>query len=172
MNSLVRRFSYIAIVLAVLGMTACSDEKKASSASPSNTDFLTTFDVYKSPTCGCCNDWIKHLEQAGFEAETHHPTDLNKVKRDHGIPPSYQSCHTAVSQDGYVFEGHIPARFIQQFMDNPPSNAIGLAVPSMPPGSPGMEMGDRFHPYSVFLLKADGTNAVFAEVKNAQDQYK
>ena len=73
-----------------------------------------------------------------------------------------QSCHTGVSADGYFFEGHIPAKFVTAFLANPPENAAGLAVPGMPAGSPGMEMGDRFNPYSVILVKKDGTTEVYA----------
>ncbi|HBO96388.1 MAG TPA: hypothetical protein DD667_24145 [Gammaproteobacteria bacterium] len=109
------------------------------------------------------------MEDSGFEAKIHHPADLNRVKDDYGVAPEYQSCHTAVTSDGYVFEGHIPARFVQQFLENPPAGAIGLSVPGMPAGSPGMEMGDRFMPYQVWLLKKDGSAEVFASV-NSRDQ--
>ncbi|QQD20136.1 hypothetical protein I6N98_09805 [Spongiibacter nanhainus] len=109
------------------------------------------------------------MEDVGFDTETHHPSDLNRIKNDYGITPEFQSCHTAVSSDGYVFEGHIPARFVQQFLENPPDDAIGLSVPGMPAGSPGMEMGDRFTAYKVWLLKKDGSADVFASV-NSRDQ--
>ncbi len=128
-------------------------------------------DLYKSPTCGCCGKWAEHAEDRGFSLTTHHPADLNKVKLERGVAASYQSCHTAVSAEGFVFEGHIPARFIQQFLAAPPADAIGLAVPAMPAGSPGMEMGDRFTPYQVLLLKRDGSAAVFAEVNTPLEQY-
>ena len=83
----------------------------------------------------------------------------------------YQSCHTAVSQSGYVFEGHVPAKFIQQFLQNPPKNALGLAVPAMPLGAPGMEMGDRFLPYRIMLLNQNGSATLYATVNNAKEQY-
>ncbi|AUD80056.1 hypothetical protein CW740_05995 [Kangiella profundi] len=109
------------------------------------------------------------MEDAGFEAKIHHPADLNRIKADHGIAPKYQSCHTAVTSDGYVFEGHIPAHFVQQFLENPSEGSIGLSVPGMPVGSPGMEMGNKFMPYQVWLLKNDGSAEVFASV-NSRDQ--
>lgn len=128
-------------------------------------------DLYKSPTCGCCGKWAEHAEERGFSLTTHHPADLNKLKLERGIAPQYQSCHTVISADDYVFEGHIPARFIQQFLAAPPADAIGLSVPAMPAGSPGMEMGDRFTPYQVLLLKRDGSAEVFAKVNTPLEQY-
>ena len=94
----------------------------------------------------------------------HHPADLNKIKADKGIAPRYQSCHTAVSSDGYVFEGHIPGHIIQQFLADPPKDVIGLAVPGMPAGSPGMEVGDRRDEYDVLLLSKDGSHTVYEHV--------
>ncbi len=131
-----------------------------------------TLDVYKSPTCGCCGKWVDHMAERGFSLTTHHPTDLYQVKRDKGIALDNQSCHTAVSADGYVFEGHIPARYVQQFLDNPPAGARGLVVPAMPVGSPGMEVEDRFMPYDVLLLKEDGSMEVFVKVTSSQQQYE
>jgi hypothetical protein len=83
----------------------------------------------------------------------------------------FHSCHTAISTDGFVFEGHIPAKYIQTFLANRPQNVIGLAVPAMPAGSPGMEMGDRFSPYKVLLLNKDGTYSTFSNVENQKEQY-
>ena len=127
--------------------------------------------VYKSPTCGCCGKWIEHAEGYGFDSEIFHPRDLNAVKNEYGIPPRYRSCHTAVSPDGYVFEGHIPAKIVREFLNAPPEDAIGLTVPAMPVGSPGMEVGDNFMPYQVLLLKTGGAIEVFAEVSALSDQY-
>ncbi len=127
-------------------------------------------DVYKSPTCGCCVDWITHIEDNGFRAKTHHPEDLDRLKADKGIARHLQSCHTGVTQEGYVFEGHVPARYIQQFLEDTPEGAIGLSVPGMPVGSPGMEIGDRFTPYQVILLKTDGNAEVYASIQSPADQ--
>ena len=126
--------------------------------------------VYKSPTCGCCEKWVTHMEEAGFSAVSRHPDNLNALKQQLGIKPGMHSCHTAVSTDGYVFEGHIPARYVQAFLANPPVDAIGLSVPAMPVGSPGMEVGDRFMPYQVLLLKQDGGTEVYAAVATAAQQ--
>lgn len=132
---------------------------------------VIAMDVYKSPSCGCCGKWVDHAEGRGFSFTTHHPADLNKLKTEWGIAPQYQSCHTVVSDDGYVFEGHIPARFLQQFLAAPPADALGLSVPAMPMGSPGMEMGDRFTPYQVLLLKRDGSAEIYGQVSSPLEQY-
>ena len=121
--------------------------------------------VHKTPTCGCCKKWVKHLEANSFSTMIKDHQNLQKVKEQHSIKPKYQSCHTAVSQDGYVFEGHIPSKFIKQFLANPEANAIGLSVPGMPLGSPGMEVEGRFMPYDVLVLYKDGSSKVYAEVR-------
>ena len=121
--------------------------------------------VHKTPTCGCCKKWVKHLEANNFSTMIKDHQNLQKVKEQHSIKPKYQSCHTAVSQDGYVFEGHIPSKFIKQFLANPEADAIGLSVPGMPLGSPGMEVEGRFMPYDVLVLFQDGSSKVYAEVR-------
>ena len=121
--------------------------------------------VHKTPTCGCCKKWVKHLEANNFSTMIKDHQNLQKVKEQHSIKPKYQSCHTAVSQDGYVFEGHIPSKFIKQFLANPEADAIGLTVPGMPLGSPGMEVEGRFTPYDVLVLYKDGSTKVYAEVR-------
>jgi len=128
------------------------------------------FQVYKSPTCGCCGEWIEHLNNSGFTTAAHHPDDLALLKEQKGVGAEYQSCHTAVSQQGYVFEGHVPASVMEEFLAAPPEGAIGLAVPGMPVGSPGMEMGDRFTPYNVLLLLRDGGSEVYRHIASASEQ--
>lgn len=119
--------------------------------------------VYKSATCGCCGDWIDHMERLGFGIDAVNVGNIVEVKARYGIEPRLQSCHTAVSHEGYVFEGHIPGKMIQAFLDNPPKGAKGLSAPGMPMGSPGMEMG-RFAPYNVLLVNEDGTISVYERV--------
>ncbi len=158
MKSVVKKMLWSLAISLLPGVAACSDNTELATASSLQDRQVerVTLDVYKSRTCRCCNKWITHLEASGFEANVHHPANLNKLKSDKGIVPRYQSCHTAVSKDGYAFEGHIPADIIQRFLAHPPPNAIGLAVPGMPVGSPGMEMGNRYDEYDVLLLKQDG----------------
>ena len=121
--------------------------------------------VHKTPTCGCCKMWMKHVEKNGFTAYGQDHQDLMKIKEKYNIEPQYRSCHTAVSSDGFIFEGHIPSKYIKQFLSEDHPEAIGLSVPGMPLGSPGMEVEDRFMPYDVLILFKDGTSKVYAEVR-------
>jgi hypothetical protein len=168
MMNYLTRYLVLFLFIAVIPATAslAGDDTAQDNAEP------VELDVYKSPTCGCCSVWIDHLEERGFLAKVHHPSDLNKVKREYGVPARYQSCHTAVSKDGYIFEGHIPAYIIERFLDEKPADAIGLTVPGMPVGSPGMESGDNFMPYQVLLIKASGTPEVYTEVRTREEQYR
>ncbi len=127
--------------------------------------------VLKSPTCGCCEGWMEHLDESGFSTRYEHPADLNQRKAELSIAPQYQSCHTGISKQGFVFEGHVPAKFIAAFIDNPPAGAIGLSVPGMPIGTPGMEMGERFTPYTVWALQQDGSARPYAQVATAAEQF-
>lgn len=126
--------------------------------------------VYKDPNCGCCKEWIDHAQSHGMSATTEHPEDLSLFKERYGVPDTMRSCHTTVTADGYVFEGHVPAKYLAQFLASPPSDAIGLAVPGMPVGSPGMEYQDKFMPYQVMQLNKDGSNSVYADIKSPQQQ--
>ncbi len=129
-----------------------------------------TFSVYKDPNCGCCGNWVKHMKANNFNLNVHNATNLDEIKAEQGIAPRYRSCHTAITNTGYVFEGHVPAKFILKFLQNPPLNAIGLSVPAMPMGAPGMEMGDRFLAYRILLLNKDGSSSVYATIKNKKEQ--
>jgi hypothetical protein len=119
--------------------------------------------IYKSPSCGCCEEWVKHIEQAGFTTRIQHPDNLNEIKEQLAVAPLYQACHTAVAQ-GYVFEGHIPAVVMQRFLAEAPGAALGLAVPGMPLGSPGMDTDQAFRPYKVLRLNKDGSSTPYARV--------
>ena len=110
---------------------------------------------HKSPYCGCCTDWTVHMQEAGFTVTEKLHDNMNAVKQKLGVTPELASCHTA-EIDGYVFEGHIPADDIKAFLENPPRNAVGLAVPGMPVGSPGMEYGDKKDEYSVYAFNDKG----------------
>jgi hypothetical protein len=122
-----------------------------------------SIEVWKSPTCGCCGKWVEHLEANGF-AVTAKITSyemLDRIKRQAGIADKLASCHTA-EIDGYVVEGHVPAEDIKRLVEERP-DAIGLTVPNMPIGSPGMEQPDgTTEPYDVLLVKKDGSTEVFA----------
>lgn len=116
-------------------------------------------EVWKSPTCGCCAEWVKHVESAGFRVSVR-DTGNNAARARLGIPAPLGSCHTA-EVAGYAIEGHVPAREIRRLLAERP-DARGLAVPGMPIGSPGMEQGPRRDAYDVLLVRKDGTTAVFA----------
>jgi hypothetical protein len=132
---------------------AAEDTKLDSSLIAADREKLT---LYKSPTCGCCQGWADNV-QTSFAIQSESTEDMAAVKERFGVPAPMQSCHTSVSESGYVFEGHIPARVIEAFMANPPEGAKGLAVPGMPIGSPGMEVGDQFTPFTVYLLTDTGS---------------
>jgi hypothetical protein len=120
-----------------------------------------TVDVYKSPTCGCCSNWVEHLRAQGFVVNATNVDDIAAVKAKYGVPRSVQSCHTAVV-DGYVIEGHVPAADVQRLLKERP-NVVGLAVPGMPVGSPGMEVeGVKAQPYDVMAFDKQGQATVFA----------
>lgn len=110
-------------------------------------------EVYKSASCGCCTGWVKHLEANGFTVKANDVANPSDYREKFGIPKALGSCHTAMVQ-GYAIEGHVPASEIKRLLKERPK-AKGLAVPSMPMGSPGME-GNRNDPYDVLLVQADG----------------
>lgn len=121
----------------------------------------TTMQVWKDPTCGCCKDWIAHLEKSGF-ATTVIEQGNSAARARLGMPQKFGSCHTALIQ-GYVIEGHVPAADIQRLLKDKPK-ALGLSVPGMPIGSPGMDgpaYGGRRDAYQVLLIQRDGSNTVF-----------
>jgi len=119
-------------------------------------------DVKKTASCGCCIGWIKHLEGAGYKVRPENlPMSLlTQFKLKHGITSKLASCHTG-RVAGYTIEGHVPVREIKRLLAEKP-DAIGLSVPEMPTGSPGMEYGTQRDAYDVLLIKKDGTAEVFA----------
>ena len=121
--------------------------------------------VYKSPSCSCCGAWVSHMHSAGFRGIVRDVPDLHPVKKKLGVAPDLWACHTAVI-DGYVIEGHVPAREVIRLLNDRPK-AIGLAVPGMPIGSPGMEQGDRRDPFQVILFSSTD-RLVFAEYHQQQ----
>jgi hypothetical protein len=121
---------------------------------------LGTVEVFRSPSCGCCGKWVEHLRQNGFQVQTHDVNDISATRKQLGMPDQLGSCHTA-RIGGYVVEGHVPASDIRRLLKDKPK-ALGLAVPSMPPGSPGMESA-RPVPYQTLLVQTDGTSKLFAQ---------
>jgi hypothetical protein len=117
--------------------------------------------VYKDPSCGCCTKWVEHLRAAGLRPAVHDRSDMDALKDSLGVPASLRSCHTAVAGK-YVIEGHVPAADISRLLSTAPKGVLGLAVPDMPAGSPGMEMPGRRDPYDVTAFSANGKTSVFA----------
>ena len=120
---------------------------------------LPVVEVYKSAQCGCCKFWAEHLQKNGFRVILHDVDDVPAAREKLGMPDRYGSCHTAKAGE-YLVEGHVPAADIKRLLKERPS-AIGLAVPAMPPGSPGMESDDPV-PYDTLLVGKDGKAKIFA----------
>ena len=115
--------------------------------------------VFKSATCGCCAKWNDHMRTAGFNVNSTDLPDVAPVKDKHGVPAALRSCHTAVV-GGYVIEGHVPADVIKKLLRERP-DVVGIAVPGMPMGSPGME-GSRVDSYNVMSFDKSGATKVYA----------
>ena len=152
-----RYLSLIVFLMTLSGESSDIDKK--------NIDSRFDLLVHKTPTCGCCKKWVDHMEDSGFAVRTEDHQSLIMIKDDLKIEPIYRSCHTAISSEGYFFEGHVPSRYVLQFLSESNPDAIGLSVPGMPLGSPGMEVDNRFTPYDVLIHFQDGTSKVYAQVR-------
>lgn len=152
-----KRITFLGVVL--LWLTACAaaqPDKQTSSASDK-----PVITVYKSPTCGCCSDWVAHMADNGYSVITEYVDDMTPIKSRYQVPHQLQSCHTA-TVDGYVIEGHVPASEIDKLLTERPT-IVGLTVPGMPIGSPGMETpGVAAQPYDVLTFDAAGSTQVYA----------
>lgn len=127
---MITRRSFVCVTVAALTLG------KFARASARDTPLVS---VYKSPACGCCGEWVRHMRANGFRVETHDVADVMPVKRQYRVPDEFVSCHTAVI-GGYAIEGHVPASDVKRLLRERP-NIRGLAVPGMVAGSPGMEQG-------------------------------
>lgn len=171
---------YTSLLLVAITLSACSKAPVPESIKPKASSSISQgskaqsaelFKVYKTPTCGCCGIWVDHLNENGILTTVENMDSLDDVKKQFKLGAELQSCHTGVSSEGYFFEGHIPAKFIAQFLENPPEGAAGLTVPGMPIGSPGMEVGDRFSPYEILLVTNNGATKVYASISSAEEQF-
>ncbi len=122
-------------------------------------DSLPVVEVWKTPTCGCCGKWVKHMEAAGFKVQVHDLDNLDAIRQQHGITPALASCHTAVAGK-YVIEGHVPASDVRRLLKEQP-DALGLTAPGMPQGSPGMDVPGS-PAFQVLSIGKDGKTAVYA----------
>ncbi|MDL5034682.1 DUF411 domain-containing protein [Pelomonas sp. APW6] len=141
---------------ATLGLPRIARSAPATPAAPG-----PQIQIWKGPACGCCKDWIRHLETQGFRVAAVHDSGNTEARQRLGIDLRYGSCHTAWV-GGYAIEGHVPAREILRLLRERPK-AIGLAVPAMPLGSPGMDGPEypRKDPYDVLLIAPDGSARVY-----------
>ena len=145
----------------MLSMVACATSPLALAAPPQDAP-RPQLKVWKDPNCGCCKDWVAHLEQNGLSAQVADEGNTEARQRL-GMPARYGSCHTALVQ-GYVIEGHVPAADVLRLLRERPK-AVGLAVPGMPIGSPGMDgpmYGGKRQPYQVLLILQDGSSRVYS----------
>lgn len=151
------RRSFVAVLPFIF--VACSGQAGGARESAS-TKKASSLTVYKTPSCGCCNAWVEHVKASGFDVRTIEVADTAPVAAQYAVPRALRSCHTAVVE-GYAIEGHVPAREIRRLLEERPDIA-GLAVPGMPIGSPGMEMGNRRDSYQVIAFNQNGQGRVFA----------
>ncbi len=148
-----------ASAMAFAAMPCLARAATATAAPPASN--APQMEVWKDPNCGCCNDWVEHLRAAGFRVSVQDSGNA-AVRQRLGLPPRLGSCHTALV-GGYLVEGHVPAADVQRLLRDKPQ-ALGLAVPGMPIGSPGMDgavYGGRRDAYDVLLVARDGSSSVF-----------
>lgn len=117
--------------------------------------------MYKSPTCGCCTKWALKMKDEKFDVKEVGVENVVEIKKHLRIPLELSSCHTAMV-DGYIIEGHVPANEVQRLLNEKPSDIVGLSVPGMPIGSPGMEQGNLREKYDVLAILKDGSTKVYA----------
>lgn len=120
--------------------------------------------VYRSPSCGCCGKWLEHLKKNNFNVKDMVISDVQAIKDKYGVPGEMASCHTALV-NGYVIEGHVPANDIYTLLKTKPK-IVGIAVPGMPAGTPGMEMGGKKDPYQVVSFDNEKHYRVFNSYEN------
>ena len=182
MNRAFQKIASLVVVLtASFFVLGCGSEGRAADASASESPSLTSMQemqtqatavstapadaptvmVYKAPTCGCCEGWVEHLRENGWEVTVEDRNDIDQIKNLLGIPVQLRSCHTA-EIGNYLVEGHVPASDIRRLLEEGPRVA-GLSAPGMPIGSPGMEVpGREPQPYDVLAFDGDGRTTVFA----------
>jgi hypothetical protein len=116
--------------------------------------------VYKDPSCGCCQQWVVHMQSNGYTAKVNNVSPMDPIKVQHKIPQQLQSCHTTLV-GGYVIEGHVPASDIARLLKEKPKGILGLTIPGMPQSAPGMDL-KPFQPYVVLTFDAQGKTTEYA----------
>jgi hypothetical protein len=185
MNKLFKKWSLLIPVtaLCLIGAMSLSSEKALSNSSTVTDDskniaYASVWDretepnysgtlnmtVYRSPSCGCCGVWVEHAQKHGFKIKDIKTNEMEALKQKYNVPPELASCHTTII-DGYVMEGHIPADDIKRFLKEKPQS-VGLTVPGMPLGTPGMEAGNKKQPFQVLAFGNKGEIEVFKEYQS------
>ena len=146
----IRKFRPGVLLFTLVITAACAE---ATAAPPEMT-------VYATPTCGCCGAWIEHMRESGFTVQVVYQDDLSAIRREHRVPAEVTSCHMGVV-GGFVVEGHVPAAVVNRLLTERPA-VLGVAVPGMPVGSPGMEHPSGVvQPYDIYTFDAQGPTAVY-----------
>jgi hypothetical protein len=155
-------------LIVVLGLSVLSFNGYAEQAAQSVTVVAEPIkiDVYRSPTCSCCGKWVSHLKENNFQVDDHVVDDVQTIKEKYGVSKEMASCHTAVV-NGYVIEGHVPANDIRKLLKLK-SSVVGIAVPAMPSGTPGMEMGGRKDSFDVMSFDKEKKYQVFTHYEGKQ----
>lgn len=147
-----KAITFATVLMAVIGVVLWMEPIPEAGA--------TEIVVYKSPTCGCCRDWVDHLRNEGFNVVTHDRNDMHVIKSKYGVTPQLRSCHTAMVE-GYVVEGHVPAGDIRRMLQERPQ-IVGLTAPGMPQKSPGMQpAGNKPADYDVLGFDENGKVEIF-----------
>jgi hypothetical protein len=149
------RFLRYAILLAAFVVPADAAQQSSTSGTSSGQPIT----VYRTASCGCCGLWVDHVKEAGFEPTVHMVQSMDQAPPHKRVPAALHSCHTA-TLEGYIVEGHVPADVIRQLLKERPQ-VLGIAVPGMPAGSPGME-SSKPQPYEVLTFDASGKTTVYA----------
>ena len=159
---IITTLSFAAIAIVTFGATqlVANNGKETATTDEVSAPTEETLTVFASPTCGCCSDWIEHMRDKGFQAEKREVSNINRVKKEAGLPRALASCHTAFI-GGYIIEGHVPASDVKRLLREQP-DAAGLSVPRMPMGSPGMKVQGRGRDaFDVILFRKNGNQEVF-----------
>ncbi|HKI60553.1 MAG TPA: DUF411 domain-containing protein [Mariprofundaceae bacterium] len=150
---MVKTFAVMMVLLASVTQIACTASEQS---------IPTAVTVYKTSTCPCCDSWIKHMSEEGFQVTTEvRDNDMDRIKATNGVTDKLASCHTA-KVGGYVIEGHVPASDVKRLLKEKPADVVGLTAPGMPMKSPGMQ-AEGLPPkgYDVIAFKKDGSTKVY-----------
>lgn len=160
-DNMMTRRTWVATLAKAIGTGAAMSALLPLASHATETIAPPRITVYKDPSCGCCTKWVEHLRAAGLTPDVRDRTDMDSLKDNLGVPAALRSCHTAV-MGKYVIEGHVPAGDMQRLLAAAPKGIIGIAVPGMPAGAPGMEVPGRTDRYDVIAFASDGTTKLFA----------